>query len=417
VALMRAPAPIALAVLLLAFPLAAAETPSLSGFFHQQGSGTSLMPSAAPMEMRMFMAGSWHLMVHGVAFANDVQQSGPRGSDDVFSTNWVMAAASKEMWGGAVQFRTMLSAEPATVPDKRYPLLFQTGETADGRAIIDGQHPHDFFMELAIEYARPVGGGIGYLYLAPHGDAALGPVAFPHRSSAAEIPQAVLGHHNQDSTHIASTVVTTGYRRGAFALEASGFHGSEPDEGRWDIDLGPIDSWSTRLSWTPAPRLVTQVSYGELKKPEALEPGDVARMTASVAYEHPFSRAHLSTSLVYGINHKKWYDQKLDAYLGEALLHVGERHWLSTRYERVEKDELFPHTHAPVRPVIKPIIPTFLIESLLVGYTFDFWVRAPLRIGIGANYTLHSTPEVLEPFYGEDPTSRALFLRLRLIGG
>ena len=412
--------PIALPLLLVSLfvlPLTAAETPSLGGFFHQQGSGTSLMPTAAPMEMRMFNAGSWHVMLHGVAFANHIDHTGPRGGDDVFSTNWVMAAASKEMWGGAVQFRTMLSLEPATISDKRYPLLFQTGETADGRAIIDGQHPHDFFMELAVQYARPVAGGIGYVYLAPHGDAALGPVAFPHRPSAAEIPQAVLSHHNQDSTHIASTVVTGGYRRGAFALEASGFHGAEPDEGRWDIDLGPIDSWSTRLSWTPTPNLVAQVSHGELKKPEALEPGDVARTTASVAYEHPFANAHLSTSLVYGINHKKWYNQRLDAYLGEALLHVGERHWISTRFERVEKDELFPHTHSPIRPVVPPVIPTFLVQSLLVGYTFDVWVRAPLRVGVGANYTVHDTPEALDPFYGEDPNSRAVFLRVRLIGG
>lgn len=85
--------------------------------------------------------------VRGVA--TDLQQSGPRGGDDQFSTNWVMAAASRDLWGGAVMFRTMLTAEPATIDDQRYPLLFQTGETATGRAIIDGQHPHDFFMELA----------------------------------------------------------------------------------------------------------------------------------------------------------------------------------------------------------------------------------------------------------------------------
>ena len=84
-------------------------------------------------------------------------------------------------------------------------------------------------------------------------DAALGPVAFPHRASAAAIPQAVLSHHNQGSTHIASTVITTGYRRGPLAFEVSGFHGAEPDEERWDLDLGPIDSWAARVSWTPVP--------------------------------------------------------------------------------------------------------------------------------------------------------------------
>lgn len=405
-----------LLLLLLSLDLLAQDSISPMALFHQQGSGTSLLPASAPMEMKMFSAGQWHVMLHGVAFLNDIQQSGPRGGDDQFSTNWIMAAASRPLWGGAIMFRTMLSAEPATIDDQRYPLLFQTGETANGQAIIDGQHPHEFFMELAAEFARPIGRGTGYLYLAPHGDAALGPVAFPHRPSAAEIPQAVLSHHHQDSTHIASTVITAGYRRGPFTLEASGFHGAEPDEERWDIETGPIDSWSTRLSWTPTLNVVAQVSYGELKKPEALEPGDVTRTTASVAWERPLGRAHLSSTLVYGINTKKWFDQKLDSYLAEGLLRMGNRHWVSTRFERMEKDELFPHFHPPVKPVIKPNIPTFTINSLLVGYTFDFLVREPLRLGIGANMTVYSMPEDLDLFYGEDPMSRAVFLRARLIG-
>jgi hypothetical protein len=405
-------------VLFLLFPLAAfAQEPvNPLALFHQQASGTSLLPAAAPMEMKMLSAGQWHVMLHGVAFLNDLQQTGQRGGDDQFSTNWIMGAASRQVGKGAVMFRVMLSAEPATIDDQRYPLLFQTGETAGGRAIIDGQHPHDFFMELAAEYARPVGRGTGYLYLAPHGDAALGPVAFPHRPSAAEIPQAVLSHHHQDSTHIASTVVTAGYRLGDFTLEASGFHGAEPDEERWNVELGAIDSWSTRLSWTPIRNLAAQVSHGELKKPEALEPGDASRTTASIAYEQPFSRGHLSSTVVYGIINKKWFDQQLDSYLAEGLLRLGNRHWISTRLERMEKDELFPHFHPPVKPVIKPNIPTFTINSALVGYTFDFLVRPPVRLGIGANMTFYSMPENLELFYGENPRGRAVFLRARLIG-
>jgi hypothetical protein len=39
-----------------------------------------------------------------------------------------------------------------------YPLLFQTGETADGRThLVDRQHPHDFLMELATSYSVPLG--------------------------------------------------------------------------------------------------------------------------------------------------------------------------------------------------------------------------------------------------------------------
>ncbi|MBL8233027.1 MAG: hypothetical protein JNL98_31300, partial [Bryobacterales bacterium] len=77
---------------------------------------------------------------------------------------------------------------------KHCPLVFQTGEIANGKPIVDGQHPHDLLMELSIHYARPIGEkALINLYYAPVGDVALGPVAFPHRASAMELPQATLG--------------------------------------------------------------------------------------------------------------------------------------------------------------------------------------------------------------------------------
>ncbi|HEV2720985.1 MAG TPA: hypothetical protein VG323_13265, partial [Thermoanaerobaculia bacterium] len=161
----------------------------------RQASGTSMNPAATPMHMTMAMHGQWMTMLHGLAFLNAATNSGPRGGDKVFSTNWAMGMAERPFAGGHVMFRTMLSLEPATV-GHQYPELFQTGE---GR--IDAQHPHDFFMELAAEYARPLTQStVAYLYAAPVGDPALGPVAYPHRASAAEIPQATLSHHVQDST-------------------------------------------------------------------------------------------------------------------------------------------------------------------------------------------------------------------------
>ena len=90
------------------------------------------------------------------------------------------------------------------------------------------------------------------LYFAPVGDPALGPVAFPHRASASEIPEAPFSHHWQDSTHIADEVVTAGIKYEMVRLEVSGFYGTEPDENRWHIDHGPINSWSSRLSFFPA---------------------------------------------------------------------------------------------------------------------------------------------------------------------
>jgi len=121
-------------------------------------------------------------------------------------------------------------------------MLFQTGETAYGKPIVNGQHPHNFVMELSLQYAHRLGKhAVWDLYYAPVGDPALGPVAYPHRASAMEIPQATLGHHWEDSTHILYNVATAGISYKAVRLEASGFHGAEPDEYRWDIDLGPMN--------------------------------------------------------------------------------------------------------------------------------------------------------------------------------
>jgi hypothetical protein len=351
---------------------------TVSDLLMRQASGTSMNPAAAPMQMSMTQHGDWMLMLHGLAFINQVEQTGPRGGDKFFSTNWGMAMADRKLGDGHLMLRSMLSLEPLTV-GKKYPELFQTGETIDGRPIVDAQHPHDFFMELAAEYARPLTAGtIGYVYAAPVGDPALGPVAYPHRASAAEIPQATLSHHLQDSTHIAGSVITLGAQSGAFGYAFSGFHGREPDENRWDIDMGRIDSWSARVTFDPTPAWTAQVSTGHLHHPEALEPNDVQRTTASVAYSNAFS----STSLIYGHSEK-------NSWVAESVLHFG-MNYLTGRGEVVDK--------------------AFRVKALTLGYTRDIVPGA----GIGTNMTLYSIPDTAKPEYGTSPRSLYLFIRLRL---
>lgn len=92
----------------------------------------------------------------GTGFIVDTQQSRPRGGDKFYSTNWGMLGAVHELGNGTVMLRSMLSLEPATITDRRYPLLFQTGETAYGVPLVDAQHPHDFVMELSVQYAHPL---------------------------------------------------------------------------------------------------------------------------------------------------------------------------------------------------------------------------------------------------------------------
>src|SRR2546425_4675978 len=170
-----------------------AAKPAADAAPEHQASGTSINPRSSPMEMIHKKAGAWTLMFHGVAFIADEQQTGRRGADKFFAPNWFMGTASHGAGRGRVEFRSMLSLDPATVTRRRYPLLFQTGETAYGKPIVDGQHPHDLFMELSLQYTHPLAEKTNvHLYAAPVGDPALGPVAFPHRVSAAEIPQASL---------------------------------------------------------------------------------------------------------------------------------------------------------------------------------------------------------------------------------
>ena len=397
--------------LLLSLVALSASAQDASDFLMQQAGGTNANPAAAH-EHVMLMEGSWHLMLHGAAFLNDLRATGPRGGEKTFSTNWMMASAQRPLRGGDVLLRTMLSLEPATISGRKYPELFQTGETAFGRQLIDGQHPHDLFMELAAEYAHSLGRhALGYVYLAPVGDPALGPVGFPHRDSASEIPQAPLGHHFEDSTHITSDVITAGVSLRLFRLEASAFHGAEPDEERWDLDGGRLDSESVQLVAMPIPSLSAQVSFGYLTKPEKLEPGDQKRTSASVSY----TRGGWASSAIWGRVYKESHDNTVEAVTLESTLHFLSRHAVAFRFEDAEKDELFPHIHRSGKIERPPLpVPTFRVKAATLGYTFDFLRRGALALGAGGNYTWYRFPAILNGFYGERPRTRVLHVRARL---
>ena len=266
------------------------------------GSGTSAEPNSTPAPMLMSKKGKWTLMFHANVFVLDEQQSSPRGGDKFFSTNWFMGMAQRPLGPGVFTARAMLSLEPATVTGRQYPLLFQQGETAYGKPIVDGQHPHNFVMEIAVLYDLKLGmHGLLSFYAAPVGDPAIGPIAYPHRTSASEDPVATLGHHQEDSTHIADDVVTVGATYRIARIEASGFHGREPDESRWTISQRKIDSWSTRLTLQPGKNWSGQYSYGRIASPEALFPNeDQERMTASIMYNRPIHNGNSASSLIWG---------------------------------------------------------------------------------------------------------------------
>lgn len=396
-------------------PRMAMDANPASKLLMAEASGTSLNPMSVGMSMRMKMAGSWNVMYMADGFITDTQQSGPRGADKFYSTNVFMGSAERAAGRGSFLFDAMMSLEPATVSDRQYPLLFQTGETAFGKPIEDGQHPHDLFMALGLHYARPAGKNtIIEAYFAPVGDPALGPVAFPHRDSAAEIPQAPIVHHWEDSTHIANEVVTVGVKHKSVRLELSGFHGAEPDENRWNIDAGAIDSWAARFSLVPSSNWAAQVSVGRLTKPEALEPGDVVRTTASVAYSRPLGGSNWSTSFIFGRNHKTVTGSGTNAFLLESLIPFRQKNFFTGRWELVDKDELFAAQPAIEQQLAATVGTTFRIGEYTIGYTRYVRLVAPLDTGFGANFSAYTLPAAITPFYGDHPFGVNLYLHFRL---
>jgi hypothetical protein len=403
-----------------AAPGSAMQMPSMNFagmYLMGRTSGTGANPESAAMKMFSCRVRGWNLMFHGQGFISDVQQTGPRGADKFYSTNWFMGMAEHDIGKGAFTIRAMLSAEPATIAGRYYPELFQTGETAFGKALVDGQHPHNFFMELSVAYARTVGEKTNVeIYFAPVGDPALGPVAFPHRISAEELPQAPLGHHLQDSTHIADEVLTAALRRPKWGAEISGFHGAEPGENRWIIQTGGLDSWSARLSWTPTTNWSAQVSAGSLHKPEALEPGNQLRSTASVTYNRPYTRGDWATSVIWGRNHETDTKRNLNSYLLESLVRFWEKNYITGRAELVDRDELFADQPLLEQQLAATVGTVFRVGAFTAGYTRDVHIVPHVLTGIGGNFTLYKVPEAIQPFYGEHPAAFYVFLRFRLEG-
>jgi mono/diheme cytochrome c family protein len=388
------------------------------------GSGTSLMPSSSPGYMWHWMKDDWMIMAHGNVVVGFNNQGGTRGVSKAESENWFMLMAERDAGPGRLMLRGMFSAEPWTAPPRGFPQLFQTGETFEGRPIIDAQHPHDLFMELSVGYTIKMSEQVALnFYGAPVGEPALGPVAFMHRWSASENPSAPLGHHWQDSTHITHGVITAGVTAWRFRIEGSVFHGAEPDENRKDIEMGKLDSWSGRIWYTPARDWSVQFSYGHLVDPEALEPGDLERMTASISHNRRWEDGNWATSLIWGRNHELHANS--NSYLLESTVNFIDKNYLFSRIELVDKQGLLEenifgrqgldrvHSIGDAFEIGDRFEQFFRVGAFTFGGVRDLVANPKLRLGIGADVTLYHVPEGLRKIYESHPTSFQVFLRIR----
>ena len=373
-------------------------------------SGTGWQPAAIVEHAWMKSHAGWDMMAHGVIFVDYNQQGGPRGEGKAESVNWAMLMQEHALSSGALLFREMFSAESLTSPHPGFPELFQTGETYHGQALVDHQHPHNVFSELALDYTHPLGDQVSWLfYGGAVGEPALGPVAYVHRASASELPMAPLSHHLQDSTHISFGVLTTGLVVSRFKVEGSVFNGREPGEKRYEIQFAPLDSWSARLSVAPSRNWIAQYSYGRLEHPEALEPGSQRRQTASVEYVRPFAKGKFgtgswATSLIWGRVHKVAIDHNLNGYVLESTLNFMAKNYAFTRVELVDKDELFPGN---------PLSPSYRIGAYTFGGARDLVQKRLWQLAFGADLTFYSKPASLNAAYGSGPVSFQIFLRVR----
>jgi hypothetical protein len=370
------------------------------------GSGTSWVPDSSPMWARHYQAGPWGIMVHGQAFLDYDNQGGPRGATRAVSENWAMAMAHREVGKGRLMLRGMVSLDPWTIRPRGYPQLFQTGETFRGRPLVDAQHPHDLFMELAADYQHPLGKGrFVELYLAPVGEPALGPPAFMHRVSSYENPTAPLAHHWQDSSHITYGVATLGVLNRKWKLEGSLFNGREPDEDRTDFDAIKFNSHSVRLSYNPSPNWSFQVSNGYLKSPEQLHPGiNVNRTTASVLFNKPRPDGNLAVTIAWGRNHEAGEDS--DGIALEGNFNFKTRNYLFGRIDRVTE-------HGLLRTGDPESEPRFTVNAFTLGYSRDLSHSEKWETALGGMVTFYAKPSRLDPIYGSNPVSFHIFVRIR----
>ena len=369
----------------------------------REASGTSWQPDSSEHKGWMFSSGKWMFMVHGNVDLIADTQSGRRGDDKLFTAGMLMGMATRTFSNGnTLQFRGMVSPDPL-MGKSGYPLLLASGETANGvDRLIDRQHPHDLFMELSASYSVKLAAkASAFIYGGLPGEPAFGPPAFMHRQSISTSPEAPISHHWLDSTHITFGVVTGGLVLDRVKFEGSRFNAREPDQHRYNIETGPLDSSSLRLSWNPTDTLSLQTSWAYLKSPEQLEPGvNQRRWSASASYTRPTSSGWWASTVAWG-------RKTIDSHSFDAVAFESSYKWhdwtLFGRAEWTENNEL-------VEPTRK-----YSVGKASLGLVRDFPIASHLALGVGGLFSINVVPRGLKDEYGSrNPHGAMGFVRLKI---
>jgi hypothetical protein len=374
----------------------------------REASGTSWQPDVSPHDAIHLSAGAWVVMIHGDVNAVFDHQAGARGGEKAFAAGMIMASAQRQVnEADTLMFRTMLSPD-AFMGKAGYPVLLASGETADGKTgLVDRQHPHDLFVELAARYSHRFDSKDAvFVYAGLPGEPAFGPPVFMHRASIMDSPEASIAHHWLDSTHITEGVVTLGWSHENWKIEASEFKGREPDQHRFDIESPALNSTALRLSWNPTPNWSFQTSWANQKSPEQLHAyGREQRISASGIYSIPFGDQGLwSSTLAWG-QRRADSGPGLDALALESALKPDDVWTLFSRFELTRTDELAGALDLPAQTVSK----------LSAGIIHDWRLDPHLKLGLGGLVSLNFIPDALSHSYGSStPLGTMIFLRLKL---
>ncbi len=379
----------------------------------RNGSGTGWSPDAAPMYGQMYHSKKWMYMLHYNLFIRynkqDLTNKGSRGDAMWDAPNWLMFMGQRQLGEkGLFSFSAMLSADAIITGQEGYPLLFQSGESAHGVPLVDRQHPHDLFSGLSVAYSYALSKKADvFAYLGYPGEPALGPVAFMHRASAMDNPDAPISHHWLDATHITFGVATVGVRLGDFKLEGSSFTGREPDENRYDFDKASFDSWSGRLSFNPSKNWALQVSQAFIKSPEALHPGEnVNRTTASAAYSLPLRNDNsFNATFAWGMNKMKNNNGENAAlieasYRYKKLALYGKYEFVQKSTEELNLDENIYGDDL------------FNVNAYTIGANYDLLQIHKTKIALGTHFTFNNEPSTLYSLYGKNPSAFEVYLRI-----
>jgi hypothetical protein len=347
--------------------------------------------------------------------------SGPRGIEQFAAPDLFMLDVGRALGPGQfMSLDLMGTTELWTYSRRGYPELLQIGEErGDGSPYIDAQHPHASpIMGLTLSDTLSLGSSNTLkLFFAPRGESTDGPIAFMHRESARDDPDAPLGHHvGQDVGHISSTVLGAELGLGDITVEASAFNGTEPQPTQVNLPLGTPDSEALRVTYAflPDHRMMASIAHVDQQDPAYPGTTSATRLSASLYDRFNLDGGSVDHSFVVGRIARHPDSTALTSFLDEAVWQRGS----SDLWGRVEVlQRLASELAIPSADAAPGTDDKRWVSALTTGYTHWTPLNRGVDIGFGSSLTLDVIPGDWARAYGSrTPLTIRLIVQIRGAG-